>query len=154
VTDPELAVDLSSVGERTIQIEGVLTRSLAAGTGPPLALVHGGGDTAGDWSAVLALLGRSPQVLAPDLPGDSPASTPGSRLLPSANASAEQAAHRAPHGDPDRLGDGRLGHPRHPRPAARRLAAAGLVQLSGCGQVPRSSAPTASPTRSAGSFER
>jgi pimeloyl-ACP methyl ester carboxylesterase len=65
VTDPELAVDLSSVGERTIQ-EGLLTRSLAAGTGPPLVVVHGAGDTAGDWSAVLALLGRTPQVECPD----------------------------------------------------------------------------------------
>jgi pimeloyl-ACP methyl ester carboxylesterase len=86
VTDPELAVELSWVGERTIQIDRVLPRSLAAGTGPP----PGGGarwrDSAGDWSAVLALLGRTPQVLAPDRPGDSPASPPGSRLLPGAAA--------------------------------------------------------------------
>ena len=64
-----------SVLERTIQIDGVLTRYLAAGTGPPLVLLHGAGDNARDWSWVLPLLGRSHQVLAPDLPGYSPGST-------------------------------------------------------------------------------
>jgi pimeloyl-ACP methyl ester carboxylesterase len=31
--------------------------------------------------------------------------------------------------------------PRHPRPAGRRLAAGGLVQLSGCGQVAQVECP-------------
>jgi hypothetical protein len=62
------AVDQPLVLERTIQVDGIPTRYLTAGTGAPLVLVHGAGDNAHDWSYVLPLLGRSHQVLAPDLP--------------------------------------------------------------------------------------
>ena len=68
--------------ERTIQVDGVLTRYLASGTGPPLVLLHGAGDNARDWSYVLPLLGRSHLVLAPDLPGYSPGSAPASDYSP------------------------------------------------------------------------
>jgi pimeloyl-ACP methyl ester carboxylesterase len=70
------------VQERTIQVDGVLTRYLASGTGPPLVLLHGAGDNARDWSYVLPLLGRSHLVLAPDLPGYSPGSAPASDYSP------------------------------------------------------------------------
>ena len=62
-------VEKPSVLEQTIQVDGVSTRYLTAGKGPPLVLLHGAGDNARDWSWVLPLLGRSHQVLAPDLPG-------------------------------------------------------------------------------------
>lgn len=68
--------------ERTIQVDGVLTRYLASGTGPPLVLLHGAGDNARDWSYVLPLLDRSHLVLAPDLPGYSPGSAPASDYSP------------------------------------------------------------------------
>ncbi len=81
-TDTELAVDQPSILERVIQVDGVLTRYLSAGTGPALVLLHGAGDNARDWSSVLPLLGRSHQVLAPDLPGYSPGSIPASDYSP------------------------------------------------------------------------
>ncbi|HEV3495066.1 MAG TPA: alpha/beta fold hydrolase [Actinomycetes bacterium] len=68
--------------ERTIQVDGVPTRYLSAGTGPPLILLHGAGDNARDWSYVLPLLDRSHLVLAPDLPGYSPGSTPAGDYSP------------------------------------------------------------------------
>ena len=81
-TDTELAVDQPSVLEHSIQIEGVLTHYLSAGSGPALVLLHGAGNNARDWSDVLALLGRSHQVLAPDLPGYSPGSIPATDYSP------------------------------------------------------------------------
>jgi pimeloyl-ACP methyl ester carboxylesterase len=81
-TVAEPAVDPPVVLERTIQVDGVVTRYLTAGSGPPLVLVHGAGDNTHDWSYVLPLLGRSHQVLAPDLPGYSPGSTPASDYSP------------------------------------------------------------------------
>jgi pimeloyl-ACP methyl ester carboxylesterase len=81
-TVAEPAVDQPLVLERTIQVDGIPTRYLTAGTGPPLVLVHGAGDNAHDWSYVLPLLGRSHQVLAPDLPGYSPASATATDYAP------------------------------------------------------------------------
>ena len=74
-TATEAATVQPSVLERTIQVDGAPTRYLAAGTGPPLVLLHGAGDNARDWSSVLPLLGRSHRVFAPDLPGYSPGSS-------------------------------------------------------------------------------
>jgi pimeloyl-ACP methyl ester carboxylesterase len=81
-TDTAFAVAPPSVLERTIQVDGVPTRYLTAGSGPPLVLLHGAGDNARDWSWVLPLLGRSHQVLAPDLPGYSPGSGPATDYSP------------------------------------------------------------------------
>jgi pimeloyl-ACP methyl ester carboxylesterase len=80
--DTAIAGEKPSVLEQTIQIDGILTRYLAAGSGPPLVLLHGAGDNARDWSYVLPLLGRSHRVLAPDLPGYSPGSSPGTDYSP------------------------------------------------------------------------
>ena len=71
-----------SVLEQQIQVDGTLTRYLAAGSGPPLVLLHGAGDNARDWSYVLPLLGRSHRALAPDLPGYSPGTNPGTDYSP------------------------------------------------------------------------
>jgi pimeloyl-ACP methyl ester carboxylesterase len=81
-TVAEPAVDQPLVLERTIQVDGIPTRYLTAGTGAPLVLVHGAGDNAHDWSYVLPLLGRSHQVLAPDLPVTAPASAPATDYAP------------------------------------------------------------------------
>jgi pimeloyl-ACP methyl ester carboxylesterase len=81
-TATEAAVAQPPVLERTIHIDGVPTRYLSAGTGPPLVLLHGAGDNARDWSSVLPLLGHAHQVLAPDLPGYSPGSTPATDYSP------------------------------------------------------------------------
>jgi pimeloyl-ACP methyl ester carboxylesterase len=45
------------------------TQLLELGAGPPLLLVHGGGDGAFDWVPVLAALARDRRVLAVDRPG-------------------------------------------------------------------------------------
>src|ERR1041384_2217200 len=47
--------------------EGV--RYLAAGSGPPVVLVHGLGGAAGNWLRVAPALARSHRVIVPDLPG-------------------------------------------------------------------------------------
>ena len=59
----------AAIVERTIDIEGLRTRYLTAGSGPPLVLVHGVGTSAGEWSWVLPTLARDHLVYAIDLPG-------------------------------------------------------------------------------------
>jgi len=59
----------AAIAERTIDIEGLRTRYLTAGSGPPLVLVHGVGSSAGEWSWVLPALARDHLVYAIDLPG-------------------------------------------------------------------------------------
>ena len=57
------------IQEREIEVEGVLTRYLTAGDGPPLVLLHGVGDNALDWRWVMPALAHDHRVYAPDLPG-------------------------------------------------------------------------------------
>src|SRR3712207_9355178 len=57
------------IQEREIEVEGVLTRYLTAGDGPPLVLLHGVGDNALDWRWVIPALAHDYRVYAPDLPG-------------------------------------------------------------------------------------
>jgi pimeloyl-ACP methyl ester carboxylesterase len=63
--------------EQRIEVEGVPTRYLRAGTtGPPLVLLHGVGDNAFDWSWVMSALGRDHRVYALDLPGSGGSANP------------------------------------------------------------------------------
>lgn len=55
--------------EKTIEVEGLSTRYLTAGEGPPLVLLHGVGTSSGEWSWVLPDLARNHRVYAIDLPG-------------------------------------------------------------------------------------
>jgi pimeloyl-ACP methyl ester carboxylesterase len=56
--------------ERRIDVDGLPTRYLRAGTaGPPLVLLHGVGDNALDWQWVMPTLARTHRVYVPDLPG-------------------------------------------------------------------------------------
>jgi pimeloyl-ACP methyl ester carboxylesterase len=57
------------VEERKMEVEGLPTRYLTAGEGPPLLLLHGVGDDALDWRWVMPALASSHRVYAPDLPG-------------------------------------------------------------------------------------
>lgn len=57
------------VEEREIEVDGLLTRYLTAGEGPPLLLLHALGESALDWRWVLPALARRHSVYAPDLPG-------------------------------------------------------------------------------------
>jgi len=63
-TDTAIAEEKPSVLEQKIEVDGILTRYLSAGSGPPLVLLHGAGDNACDWSYVLPLLGRSHRARA------------------------------------------------------------------------------------------
>jgi pimeloyl-ACP methyl ester carboxylesterase len=58
-----------AVREERVEVEGLTTRYLTAGGGPPLLLLHGVGDDASDWLWAMALLARGYRVYAPDLPG-------------------------------------------------------------------------------------
>jgi pimeloyl-ACP methyl ester carboxylesterase len=71
---------LESSGELLLRLQGVRSgyvqagpyrlRYLESGAGPPLVLVHGLGSNAmQDWGRLIAPLGRSYHVYAPDLPG-------------------------------------------------------------------------------------
>jgi pimeloyl-ACP methyl ester carboxylesterase len=54
---------------RRVRWSGGETQVLELGAGPPLLLVHGGGDCAIEWVPVLAELARTHHVLAVDRPG-------------------------------------------------------------------------------------
>ena len=58
-----------AVEEQKIEVDGLLTRYLTAGEGPPLVLLHALGESALDWRWVLPDLARTHRVYAPDLPG-------------------------------------------------------------------------------------
>ena len=58
-----------NVEERRVEVQGLPTRYLAAGEGPPLVLLHALGESALDWRWVLPALTRTHSVYAPDLPG-------------------------------------------------------------------------------------
>ena len=59
----------ASIEELTIDVGGLTTRYFVAGSGPPLVLLHGDGESAFDWSWTLPILARTRRVYAPDLPG-------------------------------------------------------------------------------------
>jgi pimeloyl-ACP methyl ester carboxylesterase len=55
--------------QRTVRWSGGEIRVLEFGEGPPLLLVHGGGDAAFEWIPIMADLGRTHRVYAFDRPG-------------------------------------------------------------------------------------
>ena len=64
------------VEEQKIEVEGLPTRYLTAGGGPPLLLLHGVGDNAFDWQWVMPALAHTYQVYALDLPGSGGSAKP------------------------------------------------------------------------------
>jgi len=70
------------IEEQRIEVEGLLTRYLAAGEGPPLLLLHGVGDNALDWRWVMPALARTHRVYAPDLPGSGGSAKPDADYSP------------------------------------------------------------------------
>jgi pimeloyl-ACP methyl ester carboxylesterase len=63
--------------KRTVDVQGISTGYLTAGTGgPPLVLLHGVGTSAGEWTWVLPALARNHRVYAIDLPGYDGSSEP------------------------------------------------------------------------------
>ena len=57
------------VTERRLDLAGVSTAVLEGGDGPPVVLLHGGGEFAATWMRVIPDLVRTRRVIAPDLPG-------------------------------------------------------------------------------------
>ena len=70
------------VEEQKIEVEGLPTRYLTAGEGPPLLLLHGVGDNALDWRWVMPALASAYRVYAPDLPGSGGSANPRSDYSP------------------------------------------------------------------------
>jgi pimeloyl-ACP methyl ester carboxylesterase len=52
-----------------VEVNGFRTHYVAVGSGPPLLLLQGDGESASVWQWVLPALGRTHRVYAPDLPG-------------------------------------------------------------------------------------
>ncbi len=65
-----------SVEAKSVEVDGLPVRYLAAGEGPPLVLLHGAGDNSLDWRWVLPALARKHRVYAPDLPGSPDSARP------------------------------------------------------------------------------
>jgi pimeloyl-ACP methyl ester carboxylesterase len=57
------------VGERRLALAGISTAVLEGGTGSPLVLLHGPGESAAKWLRVIPELVKTHRVIAPDLPG-------------------------------------------------------------------------------------
>jgi pimeloyl-ACP methyl ester carboxylesterase len=70
------------VEEQEIEVEGLPTRYLMAGEGPPLLLLHGVGDNALDWRWVMPALAPTHCVYAPDLPGSGGSAKPSAVYSP------------------------------------------------------------------------
>jgi pimeloyl-ACP methyl ester carboxylesterase len=70
------------VEEQKIEVDGLPTRYLTAGTGPPLVLLHGAGDNALDWRWVMPALSATHLVYAPDLPGSPDSARPAADYSP------------------------------------------------------------------------
>jgi len=62
-------MDGSTIGSRTVTIEGVKLHYLTAGHGPTLILLHGYTQTSRMWRPIIPLLAEKFTVIAPDLPG-------------------------------------------------------------------------------------
>jgi pimeloyl-ACP methyl ester carboxylesterase len=58
-----------SVSERRVQFAGISTPVVEGGDGPPLVLLHGPAEFAGNWMRVMPDLLATHRVIAPDLPG-------------------------------------------------------------------------------------
>jgi 4,5:9,10-diseco-3-hydroxy-5,9,17-trioxoandrosta-1(10),2-diene-4-oate hydrolase len=65
-----------AVEAKSVEVDGLPIRYLAAGEGPPLVLLHGAGDNSLDWRWVLPALARKHRVYAPDLPGSPDSARP------------------------------------------------------------------------------
>jgi len=70
------------VEEQKIEVDGLPTRYLTTGTGPPLVLLHGAGDNALDWRWVMPALAATHRVYAPDLPGSPDSARPAADYSP------------------------------------------------------------------------
>jgi pimeloyl-ACP methyl ester carboxylesterase len=73
---------------QTAVVDGVELKYLAAGSGPPLILLHGYTETSHMWEAVIPHFARAFRVVAPDLPGI------GGSAIPSAGLDMKAAAIR------------------------------------------------------------
>ena len=77
-TSGELLLRLQGVRSGYVEAGPYRLRYLESGAGPPLVLVHGLGSNAmQDWGRLVAPLGRSYHVFAPDLPGFGRSERPG-----------------------------------------------------------------------------
>ena len=68
------------VSERWLELAGMATSVLEGGAGPAVVLLHGPGEFAAKWMAVIPELAATHRVIAPDLPGHGESSVAGGPL--------------------------------------------------------------------------
>ena len=71
-----------AVEKRDVEVEGLPIRYLTTGSGPPLLLLHGAGDSSLDWQWVMPDLAATHRVYAPDLPGSPDSARPTAEYSP------------------------------------------------------------------------
>ena len=65
----QLLLDGLDATEHTVELAGISTAVLEAGSGPPLVLLHGPGEFKERWLRVIPALSATHRVIAPDFPG-------------------------------------------------------------------------------------
>src|ERR1700736_4933690 len=70
----------SAVDSRTVEVDGTSIHFLAAGSGPPVILLHGYAETSLMWKPLIPVLAERFSVIAPDLPGIGDSSIPADGL--------------------------------------------------------------------------
>lgn len=75
----KLIADLP-VKEHQVQAAAITTTYLEGGTGTPLVLLHGPGESAVWWMRVIPLLVKKVKVIVPDLPGHGSSGSPGGKI--------------------------------------------------------------------------
>src|SRR5947208_3393614 len=84
---PVVSRELTAVEPERLRIRGGEITYRAAGSGPPILLIHGMASSSTTWNSVIPLLTDYGTIIAPDLPGHGGSTNPGGDYSLGAHAS-------------------------------------------------------------------